>query len=53
VTAETGAYVTVAGLTSPPDGAARPNLSDAESRELEEILTEHGDIFDIKSDNYG
>jgi hypothetical protein len=33
--------------------AARPNLSDAESRELEEHLTEYGDIFAMKSDDYG
>jgi hypothetical protein len=29
--------------------AARPNLSDAESKELEE-LTQYGDIFAVKSD---
>jgi hypothetical protein len=33
--------------------AARPNLSDAEVRELEELLTEYGDIFAMKSDDYG
>jgi hypothetical protein len=33
--------------------AARPNLSDAESRDLEELLTEYGDIFAIDSDDYG
>lgn len=32
--------------------AARPNLSDAESQELEELFTEYGDIFVMKSDNY-
>jgi hypothetical protein len=29
--------------------AAKPNLSDAESRKLEELLTEYGDIFAIDS----
>jgi hypothetical protein len=33
--------------------AARLNLSDAESRELEELLTEYRHIFAMKSDNYG
>jgi hypothetical protein len=33
--------------------AARPTLSDAESRELEELLAEYGDIFVTKSDKYG
>jgi hypothetical protein len=33
--------------------AARRNLSDAESRKLEELLTEYGDIFAMKSDYYG
>jgi hypothetical protein len=32
--------------------AARPTLSDAESQELEELLTEYGDIFAMKSDDY-
>jgi hypothetical protein len=31
--------------------AARPNLSDAQSQELEE-LTEYGDILAMKSDDY-
>jgi hypothetical protein len=30
----------------------KPNLSDTESRELEEPLTEYGDIFAIGSDAY-
>jgi hypothetical protein len=29
------------------------NLIDAESRELEELLIEHGDIFAMKSDDFG
>jgi hypothetical protein len=29
--------------------AARPNLTDAESRELEDLLAEYGHIFDMKS----
>jgi hypothetical protein len=33
--------------------ATRSNLSDAEPRELEELLTEYRDIFAIKSDDYG
>jgi hypothetical protein len=33
--------------------AARPNLSDAESREMEELLTEYGDSFALKSFDYG
>lgn len=33
--------------------AARPDLSDAESKNLEEHLTEYADIFAMKSDNYG
>jgi hypothetical protein len=33
--------------------AAGPNLSDAESRELEELLTEYGDISAMKTDDYG
>jgi hypothetical protein len=33
--------------------AAKPNLSDGKSRELKELLTEYGDIFAIKSDDYG
>jgi hypothetical protein len=33
--------------------AARPNLSAAESRELEELLTEYGDIFAVRSDDCG
>jgi hypothetical protein len=32
---------------------ARPNLSDAESRESEELLTEYTDIFAMKSDDCG
>jgi hypothetical protein len=32
--------------------AAKPNLSDAESQELEE-LTEYRDIFAMKRDDYG
>jgi hypothetical protein len=32
--------------------AARLNLSDTESRELQELLTEYGDIFAVKSNNY-
>jgi hypothetical protein len=32
--------------------AVRPNLSDGESRELEEPLTEYGDIFAMNSKNY-
>jgi hypothetical protein len=32
---------------------ARPNLSDTESRELKELLTENGVIFDMKSDDLG
>jgi hypothetical protein len=30
---------------------AKSKLSDAESRDLEELLTEYGDIFAMKSDN--
>jgi hypothetical protein len=33
--------------------AAKPNLSDTESQELEEFLTKYGDIFAIGSDDYG
>lgn len=33
--------------------AARPDLSDAESKALEELLIEYADIFAMKSDNYG
>jgi hypothetical protein len=33
--------------------AAKPNLSDAYSRQLEELLTEYGDIFAMDSDDYG
>jgi hypothetical protein len=33
--------------------AARPNLRDAESHELEELLTKYGDIFATKGDDYG
>jgi hypothetical protein len=33
--------------------AARLNLSDAESQELEELLTVYGGIFGMKNDNYG
>jgi hypothetical protein len=33
--------------------AAKPNLSDAESRELEELLADYGDIFVVNSDDYG
>jgi hypothetical protein len=33
--------------------AARPNLSDDESQELEELLTEYGDIRAMKGDDYG
>jgi hypothetical protein len=32
--------------------AARPNLSDAESRELEDLLTKYRHIFAMKSDDY-
>jgi hypothetical protein len=32
--------------------AARPNLGNAESQELEELLTEYGDIFAMKGDDY-
>jgi hypothetical protein len=32
---------------------ATTNLSDAESQELEELLTKYGDIFGMKSDDYG
>jgi hypothetical protein len=32
---------------------ARPNLSDAESRELEELLIEHRGIFATKSNDCG
>jgi hypothetical protein len=32
--------------------AAGPNLSDAESRELEDFVTEYGVIFAMKSDDY-
>jgi hypothetical protein len=32
--------------------AARPNLNDTEPQELEELLTEYGDIFAMKSDDY-
>jgi hypothetical protein len=51
-------------LMTPPDveqpipklqnviAAAKPNLSDAESRELEELLTDYGDIFVVNSDDY-
>jgi hypothetical protein len=30
----------------------RPNLNDAEFRELEELLNEYGDMFAMKSDDY-
>jgi cytochrome c peroxidase len=30
----------------------KPNLSDAESWDLEDILTEYGDIFAVDSDDY-
>jgi hypothetical protein len=33
--------------------AAKPNLSDAESRDLEKLLTEYGYIFAIDSYGYG
>jgi hypothetical protein len=33
--------------------ATRPNLSDAESQEFNELLTEYGDIFRMMSNNYG
>jgi hypothetical protein len=33
--------------------ADRPNLSDAGSRESEELLTEYGDIFAMNIDEYG
>jgi hypothetical protein len=33
--------------------ATKPNLSGAESRELEELLTAYGEILSIKSDDYG
>jgi hypothetical protein len=33
--------------------AAKPNLSDAGSRDLEELLTEYGDIFAVDSDDHG
>jgi hypothetical protein len=33
--------------------AARPHLSDAESLELAELLTDYGDIFTMQSDDYG
>jgi hypothetical protein len=33
--------------------AARPNLNAAEYRELEELATKYGNIFAIKSDDYG
>jgi hypothetical protein len=32
---------------------SRPNLMEAEFRDLEEPLTEYGDICDMKSDDYG
>jgi hypothetical protein len=32
--------------------ATRSNLNDAESRELEELFTECGDIFTMKSNDY-
>jgi hypothetical protein len=32
--------------------AAKPNLSNAESQELEELLTEYSDIFAMDSDDY-
>jgi hypothetical protein len=32
--------------------AFRLNLSDTESQELEELLTEYGDTFGMKGDNY-
>jgi hypothetical protein len=45
-------------LVPPPDvkdvvAATRTNLSDAESRELEEHLNEYGDILAMKSNDYG
>jgi hypothetical protein len=33
--------------------AAKHNLSDSESRELEELLTEYGDVFAMDRDDYG
>jgi hypothetical protein len=33
--------------------AARPNMSDTESREMEELRAEYGDISALKSDDYG
>jgi hypothetical protein len=33
--------------------AARPDLSYAESREMEYLFTDYGDIFAIQSDDYG
>jgi hypothetical protein len=33
--------------------ASRPNLSGAESLELEDLIAEYGDIFTTKSDYYG
>jgi hypothetical protein len=33
--------------------AVRPNLSVTEFGELEELPTKYGDIFAMKSDNYG
>jgi hypothetical protein len=30
----------------------KPNMSDGESQELEELLTEYGDIFAMDSDDY-
>jgi hypothetical protein len=32
--------------------AARPNLSNGKIQELEELLTGHGDIFAMASENY-
>jgi hypothetical protein len=32
--------------------AATPNLRNAESRQLKKLLTEYGDIFAMKSNNY-
>jgi hypothetical protein len=33
--------------------ASRPNLNDVVPRDLEELLAEYGDIFAMKSDDYG
>jgi hypothetical protein len=33
--------------------AARPILSDAESRQVEKLITEYEDIFAMKNDDYG